>query len=175
MIASTMLRSERSALHRPAGGRCHTGFTLIELVTTVAIVAILASAALPYAQLSVQRAKEHDLRDGLRRIRAALDAYKLAVEEGRIRARADQSGYPPTLVHLVEGVEDVSSPERHKIYFLRRLPRDPFAPADVPAAESWGLRSYASPPDAPAPGLDVFDVYSLAEGRGLNGVPYSAW
>jgi len=155
--------------------RCGAGFTLIELLITVAIVGILASAALPYAQLSVQRAKEHELRDGLRRIRSALDAYKLAVDEGRIRRRADESGYPPTLLHLADGVEDASTPERRRIYFLRRLPRDPFAAPEVPAAESWGQRSYASPPEAPAPGLDVFDVYSLAEGAGLNGVPYREW
>ncbi|MFN3717093.1 MAG: hypothetical protein ACK4R8_10260, partial [Thiobacillus sp.] len=62
------------------------------------------------------------------------------------------------------------------LYFLRRLPRDPFYPdASVPAAETWGLRSYASPPDAPVPGRDVFDVHSLSTAKGLNGLPYREW
>jgi general secretion pathway protein G len=73
------------------------------------------------------------------------------------------------------GVEDIRNPQRKAIYLLRRLPRDPFAPADMPPAETWGKRSYASPPDAPAEGEDVFDVYSLAEGRGINGIPYREW
>jgi general secretion pathway protein G len=155
--------------------RSASGFTLIELIITVAIVAILASAALPLTQIVVQRGKEQDLRTALRQIREAIDAYKQAADEGRVGRRADQSGYPPSLEVLAAGVEDIKSPQKKAIYLLRRLPRDPFAPADLPAAETWGRRSYASPPDAPREGEDVFDVYSLAEGKGLNGVPYREW
>lgn len=151
------------------------GFTLIELIITVAIVAILASAALPLSQLVVQRAKEQELRIALRQIREAIDAYKLVTDEGRVSRRADLSGYPPSLDVLIMGVEDIKNPQKKPIYLLRRLPRDPFAPADLPAAETWGKRSYASPPDAPREGDDVFDVYSLAEGTGMNGVPYREW
>jgi general secretion pathway protein G len=152
-----------------------SGFTLIELVITVAIVAILASAAVPLAQLAVQRGQEQELRSALRRIREAIDAYKQAADEGRIEKKADASGYPPALADLVNGVEDIKKPDKPKIYFLRRLPRDPFAADDVKAEDTWGLRAYASPPDGPKEGDDVFDVYSLAEGEGLNGVPYRQW
>jgi general secretion pathway protein G len=152
-----------------------SGFTLIELIITVAIVAILASAALPLAQISVQRGKEQELRTALRQIREAIDAYKQAVDEGRVARAADASGYPPALDALVAGVDDAKLPVRKSIYFLRRLPRDPFAPENIPATETWGRRSYASPPDAPREGSDVFDVYSLSERIGLNGVPYKEW
>lgn len=157
---------------------CHgfsRGFTLIELVITVAIVAILASAALPLSQLAVQRAKEQELRTALRQIREAIDTYKAAADEGRIARQADQSGYPPSLDVLVMGVENIKDPRKKQIYLLRRLPRDPFAPVELSAADTWGKRAYASPPDAPAEGRDVFDVYSLAEGKGINGVPYRDW
>jgi general secretion pathway protein G len=153
------------------------GFTLIELVVTVAIVGVLALGAVPLAELAAKRSKEQDLRAALRQIRAALDDYKHAVDDGRIVRRTDESGYPPTLSILVEGVPDAKDPQkRRRIYFLRRLPRDPFFgdPA-VPAERTWGLRSYASPHDAPVAGADVFDVYSLAPGVGLNGVPYREW
>ncbi len=152
------------------------GFTLIELVVTVAIVAVLALVALPMAELAVKRGKEQDLQAALRQIRGALDAYKKASEAGHILARVDGSGYPASLDELVAGVDDAQSPVPRKIYFLRRLPRDPFA-ADPqrPAAETWGLRSYASPPDEPQPGDDVFDVHSLAPGVGMNGIPYKEW
>ena len=152
------------------------GFTLIEMVITVAIVGILASAALPLTELSVKRAKEHQLQEALRQIRTALDDYKLAADEGRI-ARSDlETGYPKSLALLVDGVSDQKSPDRKKIYFLRRLPRDPFATdAALPAAQTWGKRAYASPPDAPREGDDVYDVYSLSSGLGINGVRYRDW
>jgi general secretion pathway protein G len=148
---------------------------LIELVITVAIVAILASAVLPLSQIAVQRAKENELRTALREIRAALDAYKQAGDEGRIERKSDASGYPPTLAALTGGVDEIKNPQKKKIYFLRRLPRDPFAPDHLNAEESWGKRTYESPPDQPRTGDDVFDVYSKAEGAGLNGVPYKEW
>jgi general secretion pathway protein G len=136
------------------------GFTLIELVITVAI----------------KRSKESELRVALREIRDAIDAYKLASSQGRVTTAVDSSGYPPNLQALVDGVDDARSPNKVKIYFLRRIPRDPFFPdGSVPAAETWGLRSYESPPDAPEAGADVFDVYSLAPGKGINGVPYRDW
>lgn len=152
------------------------GFTLIELVVTVAIIGILAGVAMPLAQITAQRAKESELRVSLRQIRDAIDAYKAAGEAGQIEVAADASGYPPRLARLVEGVADIKSPEPKLIYFLRRLPRDPFN-EDVTLApeETWGLRSYASPFDNPAPGKDVFDVYSLSTRVGLNGIAYREW
>jgi general secretion pathway protein G len=152
------------------------GFTLIEMVVTVAVVAVLAAMAVPVAQLSAQRARESELRTALRQIREGIDAYKRYTDEGRIARASDASGYPPRLADLVQGVPDAKSPGGARIYLLRRIPRDPFSPdAALEASETWGLRSYASSPDAPAEGADVFDVYSRAPGTGLNGVPYREW
>jgi general secretion pathway protein G len=152
------------------------GFTLIELVITVAIVAVLASVALPLNELIVQRSKEQDLRRALRDVREAIDAFKQASDEGRVAKRPGDSGYPKRLGDLVAGIEDEKNPKKERIYFLRRLPRDPFAndPALGPA-ESWGKRSYLSPPDQPAEGDDVFDVFSLSTATGINGRPYREW
>lgn len=152
-----------------------SGFTLIEILVTVVIVAILASVALPLSELSQQRAKEQELRQALREIRMAIDAYKQAVDEGHIVKSLDQSGYPPKLALLVEGVIDARSPISKKMYFLRRIPRDPFADDAVDSEFSWGKRSYDSPPDAPREGRDVYDIYSLSDRIGLNGVPYREW
>lgn len=152
------------------------GFTLIEVLITLAIVALLASMAMPLAELTVKRGQEQDLRRSLREIRTAIDAYKQAVDEGRINKIMGASGYPKSLDVLVEGVEDVKSPNKARIYFLRRIPRDPFATdASLAAAATWGKRSYASPPDDPKEGDDVFDVYSLQDSVGINGVPYREW
>ncbi|MPZ43702.1 MAG: prepilin-type N-terminal cleavage/methylation domain-containing protein [Betaproteobacteria bacterium] len=153
-----------------------TGFTLIELIATVAIVAILAAAAAPMLEVSARRAKESELRSALRSIRGAIDAYKTAVDEGHVTRKADESGYPPTLAVLAEGVADAKDPQKRRIYFLRRIPRDPFSPdPSLAVAQTWGLRSYASPPEAPIAGDDVFDVHSLSAGTGLNGIPYREW
>lgn len=154
----------------------HSGFTLIELVITVAIVALLASIALPMAEVTVQRSKEQELRSTLRQIREALDAYKQAGDEGRIVRKVGESGYPKSLEVLVNGVEDAKSPDKTKIYFLRRIPRDPFfKDPNAPPQDTWGKRSYASPPDDPREGDDVFDIYTLMSGTGLNGIPYRQW
>ena len=145
------------------------GFTLVELLVVVAIVALLASIAAPLAEMSWQRGKEQELRHALRQIREAIDAYKRASDEGKIERKADASGYPPNLAVLVDGVEGKSDPEKSKIFFLRRVPRDPMA------GEDWGLRSYASPANDPQPGKDVYDVYSRSDEIGLNRVPYREW
>ena len=153
------------------------GFTLVEMLVVVALVGILAAAAMPLAELSVRRAKEAELRLALRELRGAIDAYKAAFDAKRIDAEPDveDSGYPPTLQALVDGVSDVASPSKARIHFLRRLPRDPFADPALPASETWQLRSYVSPADAPQPGRDVFDVMSRAGGVGIDGTAYREW
>jgi general secretion pathway protein G len=152
------------------------GFTLIELVITLAIVALLASAAMPLANLVATREKEAELRAALRDIRGAIDAYRTATQTGHIRLEVGATGYPPDLKSLYIGVEDAASEKKLNMYFLRRIPRNPFfLDSTAPAEETWGLRSYASPPDDPQAGDDVFDVYTLASGNGLNGVPYHDW
>ena len=152
------------------------GFTLIELVITVAIVGVLASVALPLNELIVQRAKESDLRRSLREIREGIDAYKQASDDGRIEKRAGDSGYPKRLEDLIQGVEDQKDPKKARIYFLRRLPRDPFVTdAALEAAETWGKRSYESPPDDPREGDDVFDVFTRSTLVGINGRPLREW
>lgn len=158
------------------GTSSQRGFTLIELVVTVAIVGILASIAFPMAELAKKRNKEQELRTSLRTIREALDSYKRASDENRILRKVGESGYPPSLDVLVDGVEDAKSPDRRKIYFLRRIPRDPlYVDAKVPAERTWGKRSFSSPADSPREGEDVFDVYSLTPGAGLDGIPYRDW
>jgi general secretion pathway protein G len=145
------------------------GFTLIELMITVAIIALLASVALPLAEVQVQRNKEADLRRALREVREAIDAYKRATDDGAIEKPLGKTGYPPTLEKLVEGAVDKRDPKGARLYFLRRIPADPMT------GEQWGLRANASPPDAPQKGDDVYDIYSQSDGTGLNGVRYREW
>jgi general secretion pathway protein G len=155
--------------------RHHAGFTLIELVIAVAIVGVLAMMAVPMLEASAQRQKEAELRSALRQIRTAIDAYRQAVLDKKIEVAADASGYPQELTDLTAGVTDISSPEGKQIYFMRRLPKDPLAPLEQSAEESWGKRSYASAPDDPKEGDDIFDVYSRSEKVGMNGIPYREW
>ncbi|SEL57659.1 general secretion pathway protein G [Roseateles sp. YR242] len=152
------------------------GFTFIELMMTLAIMGVLVLVAVPMAQVAVQREKERDLRLALAQIREALDAYKRAADQGRVLVRLGESGYPKTLDELVEGVPDQRSPAKKNMYFLRSLPRDPMSTdLNAKAADTWAVRSYASPPDEPQQGEDVFDVFSKSETTGLNGVAYRRW
>ena len=156
--------------------RAAAGFTLIELVVTLALLGVLAMLAAPMTEAAVQRSREQALRESLREIRSAIDRYRLAVEQGRIVRRLGESGYPPNLEVLVTGMPDAQNPKGGQIYFLRRLPRDPFfRDSQTPAAATWGLRSYASAPDDPHEGEDVFDVFSRADGVGMDGIPYREW
>ena len=155
------------------------GFTLVEMVVVLAIVGILATAAVPLMELTLRRTQEQALREGLRTLRTAIDDYKREVEAKHIPAGPGGTPYPPTLGVLVAGVpllDEQGQPRGDKhMYFLRRLPRDPFAPPGVSAADSWGLRASTSPPDAPQPGADVYDVFTRSEARALDGSALKDW
>ena len=168
----------RCAMDTPRGSarRGALGFTLIELMIVLAVMALLATLVVPVAEVTVQRSREQDLRLALREIRTAIDAYKKAYDEGRVAKKADSTGYPETLEILVEGVDDAKDPKKRRIYFLRRLPRDPMhADTSVEPGQSWGKRSYESEPNEPREGKDVYDVYSRSTWVGLNGIPYNRW
>lgn len=152
------------------------GFTLVEMLITLAILGLLAGLAVPTLELVSKRQKEQELRSALRDIRQAIDAYKKAADDGKVARKADESGYPPRLESLFQGVQDVSVPQKKLIFFMRRLPRDPFYPdPSVPAAETWGKRSYDSDWDKPREGKDVYDVYSYSPDTALDGTRYRDW
>lgn len=152
------------------------GFTLIELLITLAIIAVFATMVRPAAQVVVQRERERELQRNLLQIRQALDAYRRAVDDGRIARPAGGSGYPPSLEVLVTGTKDLKDPRGTRLVFLRRVPRDPMlAYEGFPESVNWGLRSYDSEADQPREGNDVYDVYSRSGKVGLNGRPYAKW
>ena len=154
----------------------HAGFSLVELLISVAILGVLASVAMPVVELTQKRQKEAELRAALRDIRRAIDAYKDAADHKRIKVEPESSGYPPSLADLVTGTPDLSSTNGAMIYFLRRVPRDPFnSDPAVPFVDIWGKRSFASPANKPQPGADVYDVYTKSEDVGLNGIAYREW
>ena len=174
LVRSTPLRARN---HTPtSNAREMRGFTLIEMVTTLALVGLLALVALPLFEITSVRVKETELKLALRQIRGALDAYKKASDTGQIPKLADESGYPPSLEILVNGIENPADPKHARLVFLRRIPRDPFfQDATLPAEQTWSLRSYGSPPDAPQPGADIFDIASQSTRQGLNGIYYKEW
>ena len=158
------------------------GFTLIELVITVALVGLMCLMALPLYDVANTRLKEAELRRALRTIRQGLDTYKSAVDDGRLASEAGASGYPPSLELLTEPLEllgkrDLSgSLGTQRMVILRQLPRDPFnREADIPAARTWRIRAYASRTDNPQPGDDVFDVSSKSDRTALDGTSYASW
>jgi general secretion pathway protein G len=150
------------------------GYTIIELLVVMAVLGILATAAMPLAELTVKRRKERELKQATWEIRHAIDAFKRASDAGKIAKTPGASGYPASLEMLTAGVSDLTDGGK-PAYFLRRIPRDPFAPPGGDNAQTWGLRSYRSSADKPEAGADVFDVYSKSEEVGMNGIPYRQW
>ncbi|MFZ3208052.1 MAG: type II secretion system protein [Geobacteraceae bacterium] len=155
------------------------GVTLIELVTTMVILSILALLILPSAQMTSKRIREIELRRELRTIRLAIDEYNKnynkAVDEKKIMASLNKSGYPESLKELVDGY-DFGGLVSHKKKFLRRIPVDPFNPSKPGEEPAWGLRSYADQPDSTNwGGEDVYDVYSLSEETAIDGTKYKDW
>ncbi len=151
------------------------GLTLLELILAMAILAVLAAAVIPMAEVTVTRSKELDLRRSLRDIRTAIDQYKAdfdrAVEEKKIIAAINETGYPESLEKLVEG-QDWGGLYAYKRKYLRRIPRDPFDAYD----EGWGLRAYKDDPDSTFyGGDDIYDVYSQSLRTALDGTPYNTW
>jgi general secretion pathway protein G len=189
------VKSIRTRPARGAAKRTGTGFTLIELLVTLTLVGLLALVAMPLAEVTAVRGKEAELRASLRAIRMAIDAYKAASDAGEIAKETGDSGYPPSLALLAKGVDRKQRsggaapatpaapgtaasgpPPSKRLYFLRRVPRDPFAEDDsVPDEQTWQLRSYRSSADRPEAGVDVFDVSSRSRRSGMNGVPYNTW
>jgi general secretion pathway protein G len=181
------MTSKRRLHHTAACAPCGTaracgGFTLIELVVTVALVGLMSLTALPLVDVAHTRMKETQLREALRTIRRGLDAYKAAVDEGRLAREPGSSGYPRSLDLLTEPLEmlgkrDLSNTLKPQhLTILRQLPRDPFnTELDTPAAETWRVRAYESRADDPQPGDDVFDVSSKSDRMALDGTPYAGW
>ena len=160
----------------PPSHHCAKGFTLIELLLTLALLATLSTVAYPLTALMGKRDRELDLQRSLREIRRAIDSYKEAADDGRIQKSIGDSGYPPTLQALVEGVTDQTDLKGKKLFFLRRIPRDPVCECpELSHAQPWQLRSYQSSADNPQEGKDVFDVSSRSTRESLNGTLYSQW
>lgn len=156
--------------HTSPARRRQAGYTLVEMMVVVVILGVLAAVTLPVAKFTSKRLKEAELHQHLRTMRNAIDEYKRYSDAGLIPVELGTDGYPPELEVLVEGVDIVGQVDKQK-RFLRSIPVDPMT-----GEAEWGLRSYQDEPDSTSwSGENVYDVYSLSEGVGLNGVPYSQW
>ncbi|MGB5080899.1 MAG: prepilin-type N-terminal cleavage/methylation domain-containing protein [Burkholderiales bacterium] len=163
---------------RRASSSSSGGLTLVELLVTLVILSILAAAALPYAEVTVRREKELELRRALREVRTAIDGFYEDWKGGKISrtsTAASEDGYPRTLQLLVDGAETPDA-RGGKRRYLRRIPRDPFADQARPTLDQWVLRGYQDEPDSIVwSGRDVYDVHSAAEGTALDGTRYRDW
>lgn len=149
--------------------RRQKGYTLAELVMVAAMIALLATIVLPVAKFTVKRNKEADLRLALRKMRTAIDEHKKLSDNGMIPVKLGGEGYPESLEVLVEGIDLVGQERKQR--FLRRIPIDPMT-----GEAEWGLRSYQDEPDSTSHGgQNVYDVYSLSDGTGLDGTEYKDW
>jgi len=159
-----------SQTHRFFRRRSQAGFSLAELVMVAAVLVILAGVTVPVAKFTSRRLKEMELRTDLRQMRAAIDEYKRYSDMGLIQIDLGTDGYPAKLEVLVEGVELAGQVDK-KLKLLRRMPVDPMT-----GENEWGMRSYQDDFDSTSwGGENVYDVYSLSKGVGLNGVPYREW
>jgi len=149
--------------------RRQKGYTLAELVMVAALIALLSTIVLPVAKFTVKRRKEADLRLALRQMRTAIDEHKKLSDTGMIPVKLAGEGYPESLEVLVEGIDLVGQERKQR--FLRRIPIDPMT-----GDAEWGLRSYQDQPDSTSfGGQNVYDVFSLSDGTGLNGIEYKEW
>jgi general secretion pathway protein G len=150
------------------------GFTMLELMAVLAILATLAWMVMPLAEVARERERERELRRALWEIRDAIDAYQRVYDAHTNVKMSGISGYPPSLATLAEGIPDPASAGQ-MLYFIRRIPRDPFASATLPPEQTWGLRSYDSSASEPAAGADVYDVYSRSTAMALDGTLVKSW
>src|ERR1700733_3028494 len=163
----TAMISTPAKLARASRKQSERGLTLVELIVTVAILGILASAAIPVARFQIKRQNERVLRYDLWMMRDAIDKYKDAADKGAFQTKVDSQNYPPERAALVNGV-DVQD---KKLKFLRRIPVDPMT-----GKAEWGLRSMQDDPDSDSyGGQSVFDVHSKSQGTALDGTKYSDW
>ena len=164
----------RLRLRMPRPGTTNSGYSFIELLIVVSILFVLASAAMPLAQVASQRQRETELRRNLREMRTAIDRFKDSVDQGLIPSTEitpGSEGYPATLQLLVDGVSAAGDASGRKLKFLRRVPIDPMT-----SKPEWGMRAYQDRPDSSSwGGQNVFDVYSKSEGEALDGTKYRDW
>lgn len=156
------------------GRRGEAGYTFIELIIVSTMILVLAAAIMPLTKVTMQRAREAELRRALREMRTAIDKFKDAADQGQIGTldlKAGAENYPPDLQTLVDGVTAANDATGRKLKFLRRVPIDP-----ITKSSEWGLRSYQDDPKSTRwGGQDVFDVRTTSEGTALDGTKYKDW
>lgn len=164
----------------PSAEQTEAGFTLLELIITLTIIAILVAGTVPFAHNMIKREKEMELRRSLREIRKAIDSFHSQCQPMKqantlLATEMPEDCYPQSLQALVDGYEPPNPPNTY-VRFLRRIPIDPFTGRN----DTWGLRSIEDDPGSTGSGKisqtnGIFDVYSTASGKALDGTEYSKW